>query len=162
MASKKETREAVTAPGFQRTLQWAADQDRLMEGEDPGTTLGEDARHWADVYTELMKFNQELLAAMRAAVLGTGDLTAEQTDNARLLEAHMERLRYRRDFWRGGLRKQPEPAQAEQAGQHQDGRAEGGDRDRQVDVFHAETERRSERSVDLVQVACVRGEVVVA
>lgn len=73
-----------------------------MEGEDPGTTFGEDARHWAEVYTELMTFNQELLMAMRA-VVGTGDLTAEQSHNARLLSAHMERLSYRQRFWRGRL-----------------------------------------------------------
>ena len=73
-----------------------------MEGEDPATTFGEDVRHWADVYTELIRFNQELLMAMRAAA-GTGDLSAEHTDNARLLEAHMERLRYRQGFWQGRL-----------------------------------------------------------
>lgn len=90
------------APGFQRALEWAADPHRLMEGEDPTTTFGEDARHWADVYTELVKFNQELLIAIRA-VVGTGDLTGEHTDNARLLEAHMKRLRYRQRFWQERL-----------------------------------------------------------
>ena len=101
MASKKGSGQVVAA-GFDRAVRRAADPHRLMEGEDPDTTLPEDARHWADVYTELITFNQEILMAMRAAA-GTGDLPAEDTDNAQLLEAHMERLRYRQAFWQGRL-----------------------------------------------------------
>ncbi len=87
---------------YERALQRAADPQRLMEGEDPGTTLDEDARHWADVYAELIAFNQELLMAM-GTVVGDGEVTIEHTGNVGLLEAHLERLRYRLAFWQGRL-----------------------------------------------------------
>jgi hypothetical protein len=70
-----------------------------MDGEDPQTRLGDDARHWAAVYSQLIKFNEELIASMRAVL--ASDPTATESDNAELLEAHMERLRYRLAFWLG-------------------------------------------------------------
>ncbi|TMF58651.1 MAG: hypothetical protein E6I22_01500 [Chloroflexi bacterium] len=99
MAVEKNLRPAEGMRGDQTALQSAADPQRLMDGEDPQTRLGDDARHWAAVYLQLIKFNEELIASMRAVL--ASDPSNIESDNAQLLEAHMQRLRYRLDFWLG-------------------------------------------------------------
>ncbi|HXM56982.1 MAG TPA: winged helix-turn-helix domain-containing protein [Candidatus Dormibacteraeota bacterium] len=84
----------------------AADPDRLIEGEDPGTGHAEDARRWLVIYTELSAYKDALLARTEQA-MATMPREAirdvEQTDLV-LIHAERDRIRRRLEFWRQRLR----------------------------------------------------------
>ena len=80
----------------------AADQHRLLEGEDPATPHPEEATHWVDVYTELLTFKERTLSTAERNIARMAEPEArkdiEKTDLT-VLEAERDRLRKRLDFW---------------------------------------------------------------
>ena len=79
----------------------AADPDRLLPGEDPGTTQSEDAVHWIAVYRELLSFKEQVLGVTRRyAADGPPEVASELVaSDLPLLEAEMRRLERRLAFW---------------------------------------------------------------
>jgi hypothetical protein len=89
-----------------RAVIQAVDKDALLEGEDPTSTLTEDAEHWISVYRELISYKESLL-----------DTSAEQMDDLKhvesmgevseidgvILAAELERFRRRLSFWQERL-----------------------------------------------------------
>ena len=86
----------------------AVDPDRLLEGEDPSTPHADEARHWVDVYSELLTFKERTISSVErnAAEIPEPEAReeAQQTDLS-VLQAERSRLRHRLDFW---LRRQHE------------------------------------------------------
>jgi hypothetical protein len=80
----------------------AADPDRLLPGEDPGSTHVDDARMWIDVYKELLAYKKRLLGVTEDSLDNMGDPPARrevvETDR-RILAAEASRLELRLDFW---------------------------------------------------------------
>jgi hypothetical protein len=78
----------------------AGDPNRLLPDENPQTLQPEDARHWRNVYGELLRFKEGLLSV---ADRGLADLEQELkvTDSSTLalLRAQNNRLRHRLEFW---------------------------------------------------------------
>lgn len=84
----------------------AVDRDALLEGEDPTSTLTDDAEHWISVYRELISYKESLL-----------DTSAERMDEFRhvesmgevsevdgvILASELERFRRRLAFWQKRL-----------------------------------------------------------
>jgi hypothetical protein len=87
----------------QRAAQAAADPDRLLPDENPGTNVPEEARHWIEAYTELVGFKAKLLAAARGKLSELTEVDARReavdTDMV-LLNAEHERLQRRLNFWK--------------------------------------------------------------
>ena len=81
----------------------AADPNRLLEGEDPSTPHPEEARHWVDVYSELLTFKERTISTAQRDVAELpkpeAREEAEQTDMV-VLEAERDRLQQRLDFWK--------------------------------------------------------------
>ena len=84
----------------------AVEEDRLLEGEDPGTTHSEDARRWMSAYTELLAFKEGLLARTRRAVEELGRESAREiaTTDLSILIGERDRFRRRLEFWRRRVR----------------------------------------------------------
>ena len=80
----------------------AVDTDRLLDGEDPESTVLEDAEHWVAVYEELTSFKGDVLGTTREHTEAMGrDATAEVlATDLPLLRAEAERLHRRLAFWR--------------------------------------------------------------
>jgi hypothetical protein len=80
----------------------ATDKDRLLPGEDTATKQLDDARHWLEVYTELLSFKSDLLSSTyeHLSDMEMRDARTEvrQTDEL-VLEAEAERFKRRRKFW---------------------------------------------------------------
>lgn len=89
---------------FREALEFMGDPNRLLPGEEPGTRYADDARHWLNVYAELLHFKDELLAAVRRA---SGRVRrparAEVHTDLALMEAERSRLHSRTEFWRQKL-----------------------------------------------------------
>ncbi len=81
----------------------AVDPDRLLEGEDPETPHPEEARHWIEVYTELLTFKERAVATAHESLARMPEADARreavQTDLT-VLEAERDRLRRRLEFWK--------------------------------------------------------------
>lgn len=78
------------------------DPDRLLEGEDPGTTDIADAEHWLGVYAELLGFKNRLV---REAETGSDNLSddasqEEALKDLSLLDKEKQRLARRYIYWR--------------------------------------------------------------
>lgn len=80
----------------------AADQNRLLPGEDTASRQLDDARHWLEVYTELLSFKSDLLRSTYEH-LSDMDMKDARTEIRRtdeiVLEAEAERFERRRKFW---------------------------------------------------------------
>ena len=83
-----------------RDLVKVRDPNRLLEGEDPGSTHVDDATHWVAVYGELLGFKETLVeaAASRATDLPE-DAQPEAGADLTILEAERQRLERRYQFW---------------------------------------------------------------
>lgn len=80
----------------------AGDPDRLLPGEDPESTYLDDARHWIEVYRELLAYKERLLAVAdemldRPPEEPAGQEIAE-TDLV-LMTAERARFADRLDYW---------------------------------------------------------------
>lgn len=93
----KEPRSAALA---------AADEERLLEGEDPTTSHAEDARRWLTVYTELLAQKEAILQRINraAAQLSSEAGTEIESTDLVLLRAERDRFRRRLEFWRHRVR----------------------------------------------------------
>jgi DNA-binding response OmpR family regulator len=74
---------------------------RLIQGEDPETQHALDARHWLNIYAELVAFHEDLLQRFRA---GSAQLDAAGRERLKArelapLRAEIARLRGRLHFW---------------------------------------------------------------
>src|SRR2546430_16977692 len=81
-------------------VRWAADRSRLMAGERPESPFREDALHWVRVYRDLVAFNCEVMDAILERLPSFPSADGSDPDG-KLLEAHLERLRWRVHFWEG-------------------------------------------------------------
>ena len=77
--------------------------ERLIQGEDPSTSHALDARHWLNIYSELVAFHEELLARLRAEAAHLDRSQRERPDAPDLapVRAELDRLRRRLHFWQG-------------------------------------------------------------
>jgi hypothetical protein len=80
----------------------AVDDDRLLEGEDPGTSYLEDATHWVTVYEELLAVKRDLIEASegRLAELGEDARREIARTDLLVLDAEEKRFSRRLAFWR--------------------------------------------------------------
>ena len=80
----------------------AVDSDRLLEGEDPGSTYLEDALHWVRVYSELLGVKRALVGVSedRLPDLPTEARHEVATTDLVVLDAVMKRFAERLAFWR--------------------------------------------------------------
>lgn len=77
------------------------DQDRLMEGEDPGTTDLVDAEHWLGTYAELLGFKDRLVGEAEAGRVELSDASQEEVlRDVSLLDQERQRLARRYEYWR--------------------------------------------------------------
>ena len=81
-------------------VRWAADRSRLMAGERPESPFREDALHWVRVYRDLVAFNCEVMDAILERLPSFPSADGSDPD-VKLLEAHLDRLRWRLHFWEG-------------------------------------------------------------
>lgn len=79
----------------------AADEGRLMPGEDPTTVFPEDIEHWLGVYQELLAFKRDLLNRTKESVGKMDGLASDEIASTDLvvLQGELERLQARLDFW---------------------------------------------------------------
>jgi len=77
--------------------------DRLLAGENRASQLPDDARHWISVYTELVRFREQMLADWHEEMAGSHD-PRSRMELTRTLVAwssrQLEALRGHLDFWR--------------------------------------------------------------
>jgi DNA-binding response OmpR family regulator len=75
--------------------------DRLIQGEDPTTRHAPDARHWLNIYAELVAFHEDLLQRFRAEAAQLRGIERRQLEAGELalVRAEIERLRERLHFW---------------------------------------------------------------
>jgi hypothetical protein len=83
----------------------ATAHERLLDGEYPATVDLADARHWHQVYSELVRFTEDALALSRPsqAALVSG-AAAELEADLQLIARQRDRLRSRLEFWEQKLR----------------------------------------------------------
>ncbi|HEX6548431.1 MAG TPA: winged helix-turn-helix domain-containing protein [Candidatus Dormibacteraeota bacterium] len=76
--------------------------DRLLLGEDPGTTHVEDARHWVSVYTQMLEFKERLLERAREDSRSLPKPARAEIDelDLPLLEQERDRVAERLQWWR--------------------------------------------------------------
>ncbi len=81
------------------------DPERLLDGEDESTVFPEDARHWVEVYTELVGFKQALIERLSdsSADLDTDHGQDEARGDRAILEMELARLQGRAGFWKKRL-----------------------------------------------------------
>jgi hypothetical protein len=78
----------------------ANDPERLLPGEASDSVSYEDARHWASVYREMLRFKEQLLASFKVEGVGLEASLLRATELGPL-QAQRERLRRRLAFWEG-------------------------------------------------------------
>jgi hypothetical protein len=89
---------AMEPPDFTKRL---IDFNRLLEGESRDSIDPEDIRHWRAVYTDLVRFKQELLGRTREHIEEVPETKKELAGiDIPFLEAEMERLQRGLEFWR--------------------------------------------------------------
>lgn len=83
-------------------LERLADPGYRLNGENPATATIDQARHWADVYEQLVQFKRELLGlCQRYAVHSEPEVARaiRETDMI-MLEVQVSRFRQKRDYWK--------------------------------------------------------------
>ena len=88
----------------QDRLHQAADQSRLLEGEDPDSTDPEDTLLWVGVYGELLELTGQLLASMDGELERMGNAVREATTDMSLIERKQRRYRRRLGYWEARAR----------------------------------------------------------
>src|SRR6202035_869946 len=88
--------------GAQEAANKAADEDRLLEGEEPDTPYLEDATHWVTVYSELLAVKRELVSVSedRLPDVSTEARRELATTDLVVLDAEMKRFSRRLAYWR--------------------------------------------------------------
>lgn len=81
-------------------LKRIVDFTRLMEGENRDNYDAADVAHWRAVYTDLVRFKEQLLGQTRDHIQKVPDTTKELAGvDIPFLAAEMERLRKGLAFW---------------------------------------------------------------
>jgi hypothetical protein len=96
-------------------MQRAVDERTLLPGEDTDSVQIDDALHWIQVYAELLRFKDSMLAAAERAAEGlTDSARADISIDQDLLRAQAQRYRARSEFWfaRAGELSDGQPARA--------------------------------------------------
>ena len=76
------------------------DFNRLLEGENRDNYDADDIRHWRAVYTDLVRFKEELLGQTRDHIERVPETKKELAGvDIPFLEAERQRLRRGLDFW---------------------------------------------------------------
>ncbi len=76
------------------------DFTRLHEGENRDNYDADDVRHWRAVYTDLVRFKEELLGQTREHIEQVPDTKKELAGvDIPFLEAELQRLRRGLEFW---------------------------------------------------------------
>jgi hypothetical protein len=80
----------------------AVDQERLLDGEDPGTPYLDDATHWVSVYSELLGVKRDLLGVAEERLPDLHARVRREVANTDLvvLDAEMKRFSRRLAYWR--------------------------------------------------------------
>jgi hypothetical protein len=89
----------------QAVRRMAADPDRLLPGEQTGTSNREDVAHWINVYTELQSTKRQLIANLRDMMARQTQAAQDELERAdvRLLELQVERFDRRLAFWKARM-----------------------------------------------------------
>ncbi|HKV31746.1 MAG TPA: hypothetical protein VJT14_12100 [Candidatus Dormibacteraeota bacterium] len=84
-------------PDFTKRI---VDFDRLLEGENRDNFDAHDVGHWRAVYTDLVRFKEELLGQTREHIEQVPETKKELGGvDIPFLEAEMKRLRRGLEFW---------------------------------------------------------------
>jgi len=85
----------------ERLARLVGDPDRLLPGEEPGTSDLEEARNWLRVHRQLMDVRMELLEHLKQLQEKVSDpaVAAGLKINARGLVLSVERSRARHSYW---------------------------------------------------------------
>jgi hypothetical protein len=90
-------------PNFLKRI---VDFNRLMEGENRDNYDASDIAHWRAVYSDLIRFKEQLLGQTRDHIQNVPDTKKELAGvDVPFLEAEMERLRKGLAFWESAQRK---------------------------------------------------------
>lgn len=75
--------------------------DRMEPGEDPNSTLPEDAAHWSSVYQELIRFKRGLVRGVEEKIEADPDpsVREELMHDLGVLRSELERLLLHHAFW---------------------------------------------------------------
>jgi hypothetical protein len=85
-------------PDFTKRL---VDFNRLLEGENRDSYDPEDVLHWRAVYTDLVRFKEDLLGQTREHIEQVPETKKELGRvDIPFLESEMQRLRRGLDFWK--------------------------------------------------------------
>ena len=86
----------------EKAAQEQVDDERLLPGEDPDSSLPEDALHWAEVYRELCDFKERAIEQITDDVVSLGEEARKEirTTDLVVLRAERDRFRRRAEFWR--------------------------------------------------------------
>lgn len=81
----------------------AIDPDRLLPGEHPESDQPGDARHWVEVYTQLIEAKGRIVVKLRELMARQGKDAREELERAdlNLLELEIQRFHHRRAIWEG-------------------------------------------------------------
>jgi hypothetical protein len=79
-----------------------ADDERLLEGENPDTTYLEDATHWVTVYSELLGVKRDLVGVseLRLPELSADARHEVASTDLVVLDEEMKRFSRRLAYWR--------------------------------------------------------------
>jgi hypothetical protein len=88
--------------GAEKAASKAADEDRVLEGEDSDTPYLEDATHWVTVYSELLAVKRELVGVSEDRLPDISTEARRELANTDLvvLDAEMKRFSRRLAYWR--------------------------------------------------------------
>jgi hypothetical protein len=90
-------------PNFLKRI---VDFNRLMEGENRDNYDASDIAHWRAVYSDLIRFKEQLLGQTRDHFQNVPDTKKELAGvDVPFLEAEMDRLRKGLAFWESAQRK---------------------------------------------------------
>lgn len=72
----------------------------LLEGEDPATVFAEDARHWVNIYAQLLEFKQRILERVSTSLPElTPAARAEMAGDVEMISGEADRVERRLAFW---------------------------------------------------------------
>ena len=87
----------VEPPEFTKRI---IDFNRLLEGENRANYTADDITHWRAVYTDLVRFKEQLLSQTREHIQKVPETNKELGGvDMPFLQAEMERLRRGLAFW---------------------------------------------------------------
>jgi len=104
LSPQSRTRGASPGAGGRRSPR-PLDVKRHLEREDPNTTSIRVARIWTEAYTELVEFEEAILAGLnrRLTTLSEDARHEAELTNLPMIVQHLQTFRYRLAHWRKRL-----------------------------------------------------------